>query len=165
MGGIFDETGKILTASMEREATNKMEAMSKEEVQAFLESPARSGNLATVRIDGRPHVVPIWFAPEGDRLIFTAWHTSVKVQNILRDGRVALCIDHDAPPYHYVIVEGRAAVLERSLEAIQYWTRRIAARYVGEERADAVIASYAIEGEWVFALTPEKVIAHKDVVA
>jgi PPOX class probable F420-dependent enzyme len=141
-----------------------MESMTKDEWEAFLDAPARSAAIATMRADGRPHVATIWFARDGERIIFTSWHTSVKVQNILRDGRVALCIDHDAAPWHYVLIEGRAAVLDKSVEAIQHWTRAIAARYVGEERAKAVTESYAIEGEWVFELIPEKVIAHKDVV-
>lgn len=33
------------------------------EVAAFLDAlPARTGKMATVRADGRPHVAPIWFA-------------------------------------------------------------------------------------------------------
>jgi len=141
-----------------------MESMTKDEWQAFLDAPARSASIATVRADGRPHVATIWFIRYGERIIFTSWFTSVKVQNILRDGRVALCIDHDVAPWHYVLIEGRAEVLDKSVEAIKHWTRTIAARYVGEDRAGPVTESYAIEGEWVFVLIPEKIIAHKNVV-
>lgn len=141
-----------------------MESMSKEEWQAFLDQPARSATIATVRADGRPHAATIWFARDGERIVFTSWHTSVKVRNILRDGRISLLIDHDAAPWHYVILEGRAVVIDKSIEGTRHWTRHIAARYVGADRAEAVTAGYAIEGEWVFALIPEKVIAHKNVV-
>ena len=67
-----------------------MESMTKEEWQAFLDAPARSAIIATVREDGRPHAATIWFAREGERIVFTSWYTSVKVKNILRDGRVSL---------------------------------------------------------------------------
>jgi len=63
-----------------------------------------------------------------------------------------------------VILEGRAAVIDKSVDGTQYWTKRIAARYVGDHVAEAVTAGYAIEGEWVFEMIPEKVIAHKNVV-
>lgn len=141
-----------------------METMTKDEWQAFLDAPARSATIATVRADGRPHAATIWFVRDGERILFTSWYTSVKVKNILRDGRVSMLIDHDAAPWHYVILEGRATVLDKSAEASKYWATRIAARYVGEARAEAVTAGYAVEGEWVFEFTPEKIIALKDVV-
>ncbi len=47
--------------------------------------------MATVRNDGRPHVVPIWFDLDGDDLVFTTWHTSVKAANLRRDPRVSIC--------------------------------------------------------------------------
>ncbi len=38
-------------------------AMDGDEVVAFLEAlPARTGKLASVRADGRPHIAPIWYA-------------------------------------------------------------------------------------------------------
>jgi PPOX class probable F420-dependent enzyme len=142
-----------------------MESMTKAEYEAFLDAPARSATIATVREDGRPHAATIWFVRDGERIVFTSWYTSVKVKNILRDGRVSLLVDHDVAPWHYVILEGRAAVIDKSVEGTQYWTKHIAARYVGEDRAEAVTMGYAIEGEWVFEMIPEKVIAHKNVVS
>ena len=103
-----------------------MENMSKVEYIAFLSAPARCAKLATVREDGRPHVVPVWFTLDGEHVIFTAGHTSVKVKNILRDGRVAICVDDDSPPFHYVLLEGRAEVLDDSVEAARYWGASLA---------------------------------------
>ena len=64
-------------------------------------------------------------------MIFTAGHTSVKVKNILRDGRVAICVDKDSPPFHYVLLEGRAEVLDSSVEGARYWGVIIGGRYMG----------------------------------
>ena len=44
-----------------------MHEMSDEERRAFLLEGTRTGKLATIRRDGRPHVVPIWFLLDGDR--------------------------------------------------------------------------------------------------
>ena len=57
----------------------------------FLMGQVRTAKLATVRQDGRPHVTPVWFELDGDTLVFSTWHTSVKAVNIRRDGRVPVC--------------------------------------------------------------------------
>ena len=139
-----------------------MEKMSKSEYLAFLSAPARCAKLATVCEDGRPHVVPVWFTLDGEQVIFTAGHTSVKVKNILRDGRVAICVDEDTPPFHYVLLEGRAEVLDSSVEAAHHWGAINGGRYMGLERAEEF--GKRAEGEWVMRVIPEKVIAYKNVV-
>ena len=139
-----------------------METMSKTEYLAFLSAPARCAKLATVRADGSPHVVPVWFLLDGEHLIFTAGPASVKVKNILRNGRVAICVDEDTPPFHYVLLEGRAEVLDSSVETAHYWGALIGGRYMGTERAEEF--GTRAEGEWVLRMIPEKVIAYKNVV-
>jgi PPOX class probable F420-dependent enzyme len=139
-----------------------MEKMSKAEYTAFLDAPPRCAKLATVRADGSPHVVPVWFIFDGEQLIFTAGPTSVKVRNLLRDGRAAICVDEDTPPFHYVLLEGRAEVLDSSVEAAHDWGARIGGRYMGVERAEEF--GKRAEGEWVMRMIPEKVIAYKNVV-
>ena len=139
-----------------------MENMTKAEYTAFLDAPPRCAKLATVRADGSPHVVPVWFILDGEQLIFTAGHTSVKVKNIVRHGRVAICVDEDTPPFHYVLLEGRAEVLDSSVEAAHEWGARIGGRYMGAERAEEF--GKRAEGEWVMRMIPEKVIAYKNVV-
>jgi PPOX class probable F420-dependent enzyme len=142
-----------------------METMSPDEIRAFLTTPARCGKLATVRADGRPHVVPVWFILDGDDLIFTASHSSIKARNIRRDGRVALCVDEDHPPYQFILLEGCVEVLDTSPAASLHWATLIGGRYMGADRAEEYGRRYGIEGEWVYRMTPDKVIAQKDVVA
>ena len=36
----------------------------------FLRRPVRTGKLATVRQDGRPLVVPVWYDLEGETVVF-----------------------------------------------------------------------------------------------
>lgn len=140
-----------------------METMTKAEYLSFLNAPARCGKIATVREDGRPHVVPIWFILDGETLIFTAWHTSVKMKNILRDGRVAICVDHDQPPFHYVLLEGRVELLDASPEASRHWATIIGGRYMGADRADEFGKRNGIDGEWVMRMIPDRVTAYKNV--
>jgi len=46
-----------------------MERMSREECLQFLRTPVRTGKLATVRKDGRPQVVPVWYDLEGETVV------------------------------------------------------------------------------------------------
>ncbi|HEV2238245.1 MAG TPA: PPOX class F420-dependent oxidoreductase [Ktedonobacterales bacterium] len=83
-----------------------MRRMNAEQTRAFLLAGSRTAQVATVRADGRPHVVPVWFALDGDDVIFTAGHDTVKARNIARDGRVSLCVEDPTPPFAYVMIEG-----------------------------------------------------------
>lgn len=83
-----------------------MKEMTAEERRAFLSHGTRTGKLATVRADGSPHAVPVWFVLDGDDLVFTTWHESVKARSIRRDGRMTLVVDEETFPYSFVMVEG-----------------------------------------------------------
>ena len=85
-----------------------MQEMTKEETRAFLMDTARTGKLASVRADGRPHVTPICFTFDVEDLLFNTWHTSVKAKNLQHEKRVSICVDEEKPPFSYVILEGEA---------------------------------------------------------
>ena len=70
--------------------------MSKHEWQAFLSEGTRTGKLSTVRADGSPHIAPIWFLLVEDHLVFNTGENTVKGRNLVRDGRIALCVDDDS---------------------------------------------------------------------
>ena len=130
----------------------------------FLMEQVRTAKLATVRNDGRPHVTPVWFELDGDTLVFSTWHTSVKAVNIRRDGRACLCVDDEKPPFSYIQIEG-TATLSPDSEALRYWTTRIAGRYMGEELAKAYGTRNSVEGEQLVRVTPTKVVFIKDVAS
>lgn len=125
-----------------------MKPMTRERALEFLEEGTRTGNVATVREDGRPHVVPVWFIVEGNDVVFTTWHTSVKAKNLARDGRAAMSVDVPEPPYAYLLVEGLVSIIDDPEES-----RRIAAaagaRYMGADRAEEFGRRNGVEGELV----------------
>src|SRR5689334_413531 len=102
-----------------------MQTLTAAEARAFLLEQPRTAKLATVRADGRPHVVPVWFDLDGETIVFTTWHTTVKATNIRRDPRIALCVDDERPPFSYVLVDG-IATLTDDLDALRTWATRIA---------------------------------------
>ncbi|MET9083081.1 PPOX class F420-dependent oxidoreductase [Streptomyces sp. NPDC090075] len=136
--------------------------MTDEEWRAFVSHGTRTGKLSTVNADGSPHVAPIWFLLEGDDLVFNTGKETVKGRNLTRDGRVALCVDDDRPPFHFVVLSGRARLSEE-LDEVRDWATRISARYMGQERAEEFGARNGVPGELVVRVAVEKVVALKDL--
>lgn len=141
-----------------------MSEMTKKEIRKFLLHGTRTGKLATVRKDGRPHVVPIWFDLDGDAIVFTTGGESVKAKNMKRDPRVSICVDDETPPFSFVQVEGIASFSE-DLKEMLYWATRIGGRYMGDDQAEAFGKRNAVPGEILVRVTPTKIIGWKDVAA
>jgi PPOX class probable F420-dependent enzyme len=136
-----------------------------DEQRAFLLHGTRTGKLATVRKDGRPHIIPIWFVLDSDdTIIFTTGESSVKAANMRRDARVSLCVDDENPPYAYITVEGTAS-WSSDLNEMLHWATRIAARYMGEDRAEAYGKRNATPGEMLVKIKPTKVVFLKDIAS
>src|SRR4051794_33648705 len=100
----------------------RMREMQPSEWKAFLSHGTRTGKLATVRRDGRPHVVPIWFVLDGDDLVFNTARESVKGRILRREGRASVCVDDQAPPFSYVTVEGTVSITEEPEEMLRFAT-------------------------------------------
>ena len=119
-----------------------MTEMSKAEVARFLMQSTFTGKLATVKKDGSPHVVPIWFVVEYGKgrgkarnVILTTGDTSVKANNIQHDGRVSICIDDQKPPFSFVTIHGTAKIYPYKQKEVLEWATKIAERYVGKKNA------------------------------
>ena len=113
-------------------------SMDDQQVLAFLAAGAPTAHLATVRPDGRPHVVPIWFVVDGEDLVFVTHSSSVKARNLRRTGYAAVSVDDPNPPFSFVTVEGPVTLVD-DLEQVRHWGEVGAARYLGA----AVAAAYA----------------------
>ena len=137
--------------------------MTAEEWRRFLREPVRPAMLATVRPDGRPHVAPLWIAlDDDDCVVFTTGADTVKGRAVQADGRVALCVDDDQPPFSYVLVEGTAEV-STDPDELLHWATRIGGRYMGAERAEQFGRRNAVEGELLVRVRPTKGVARKNI--
>jgi PPOX class probable F420-dependent enzyme len=118
-------------------------------------SEARVGRLATVRPDGRPHVVVCCFAVEGDR-VWTAVDAKPKatprlqrLANVRANPRASLLVDHyeeDWDALWWVRVDGPATVLDRGAER-DAGVRALVAKYEQYAAAPPAGAVIAIEVE------------------
>ncbi len=121
---------------------------------------ARTGHLATADTSNRPHVIPVCFVFDGEA-IYIALDQKPKtvplarlrrVRNILANPQVSLVTDHyeeDWDRLRYVLVSGRAEILEQ-----------------GEEAAEAIDAlrgkypqyrSMDLDGNPVIKIIPERI--------
>jgi PPOX class probable F420-dependent enzyme len=137
--------------------------MSEPEWRAFLMHGTRTGKLATVRADGRPHVVPVWFVLDGDDIVFSTGGRSVKGRDLLRTGAAAICVDDPHPPFAFVTVAG-AVTISEDLDELGRWATVIGARYMGERRGAEFGARNTAPGELLVRLRAEHVLAEADLV-
>jgi general stress protein 26 len=63
-----------------------------------------------------------------------------------REGRAAVCVDVQEPPFAYVIVAGEVEISEDRDEMLP-WAISIAERYEGPERAKEFGRQNAVEGD------------------
>ena len=136
-----------------------MQPMDAEQVRAFVNQYGKTGKLATINKDGRPHCVPVWVSLVDDKLYFMTMKTSQKARNIARDNRVAITFDSEDFPYDFVTIEGTAANVEVNDAELLEISTRIAARYVPSERAEEYGRRNAVPDEALICITPTKVIS------
>ncbi|MDQ1540393.1 MAG: hypothetical protein QOE30_303 [Mycobacterium sp.] len=135
------------------------EQMSEDMWKAFIMQGTRTGKLSTVRADGSPHIAPMWFLLDGGDLVFTTEKGTVKSRNLLRDERAALCVDDERPPYSFVVLRGRGEISEEP-GLLLTWATSIAARYMGEDCAQAFGERNSVPGMLLVRMRIEHVTAY-----
>lgn len=66
--------------------------------------------LSSIRADGRPHLVPIWFVWHQGKIYLSTEPKSAKARNIRRNPHVALALEDGVHP---LICEGTARLVEK----------------------------------------------------
>jgi PPOX class probable F420-dependent enzyme len=119
-------------------------ALTPEEIAAFLQEP-HVAVLATVRPDGRPHAVPIWYEYDAGEVVFHMGPTSVRYRNLLQNDNATLCVDTKTSPYKAVILEGKVELHEGQDDertarmAVQYLGERAGRRYAESMKGERVV--------------------------
>lgn len=132
-----------------------MRAFSETERQEFLEAK-HVAVLSVAATDGRPPAaVPIWYdyAP-GGHIRITTGASSRKARLIEQAGAVTLVVQHEDPPYQYVVVEG--TVLETTVPTPEEVRLAIAIRYLGEEGGRAFVRSLEGHDSALFTIRPDR---------
>ena len=140
-----------------------MRALEAAELRAFLVAGTRTAKVAVVRADGSALVTPVWFLPDDDgSIMFETGRSSVKGRALSRDPRVSICVEDDEPPFGFVRVDGIAG-LSHDHDELLSWTIRIAARYMGDDRAEEFGRRNAAPSEMLVRVRPHRVIAQVEL--
>jgi PPOX class probable F420-dependent enzyme len=136
--------------------------MTETEWKQFVAAGTRTGKLATTRLDGSPHVMPVWFVLDGDDLVFNTGATTVKGRSLTRTGSASLCVDDEHPPFSFVTVSGPVTI-STDLDEMLPWSTRIAARYMGAAVAEQYGRRNAVAGELLVRLRAAHVVAFSNL--
>lgn len=110
-------------------------SMTKDEREAFLAGVHIGVLAASAAGDGPPVVTPIWYTYEpGGEVVLTTDGGSPKVAALRAAGSASFCVQTEAPPYRYVVVEGPVSISDGVDSA---WRREVSRRYLGAELGDA----------------------------
>lgn len=152
-----------------------MTEMSKREIKQFLMQGTFTAKLATVKDDGSPHVVPIWFILDNQKdrtseravgdIVFTTYDSSLKIRNIQRDNKVSICVDDQTPQFSFVTIFGRAKIYHLKQNELFKWATKIARRYMGKNNAEVYGKRNSTEGVILVRIKPTKIVAEKDTAA
>lgn len=131
--------------------------MSNEQMRTFLDRtwPTLLGTIGTLLKNGSPHVVPVWYRYDGEKINIWGGEERGWVKNIKRDNRVAFSVQEVQQPYAAVVIHGKAEFLTNH-EEISEEIRKITQRYIPEQDVDGYIESWQ-HIRVIVRITPETI--------
>ena len=93
----------------------------------------RNAVLATTGPNGTPHVAPVWYLWDGSQFSVSTPGTTTKVSDIIRDPRVAICVD-DQIAGDYLTAYGRAELVDDT--RVGALTRPLLLKYFHNDEAE-----------------------------
>jgi PPOX class probable F420-dependent enzyme len=134
-------------------------SMSGAELEAFLAQtfPTPLGVIATLRRDGSPHVIPVWFRWADGAVTLWTTETRVWVRNLMRDPRVAFSVQTSEEPYPAVMMRGRATV-ETATDSTVEQARAISRRYLAPEDVDGYVDRWS-DLRTIVTIIPEHIVS------
>jgi PPOX class probable F420-dependent enzyme len=114
-------------------------------------------NLATLNRDGSVHLVPLWFAWDGEAILLPTNHATRKIRNLESDDRATVMIDDSRVGFDVrgIMLRGRAALI-RAPSSLDL-NRAIHERYVtANGLALAPVREYLDTDDVTIRLTPEE---------
>ncbi|HEX8646540.1 MAG TPA: PPOX class F420-dependent oxidoreductase [Thermoleophilaceae bacterium] len=124
--------------------------MTDEELRGFL-AEQKIVSCATIGPNGRPHLVPLWYVPDGDVLSGWTYRKSQKARNLERDPRATLQVE-DGVQYHELrgVMMECDVELENDTERVGEFGVGLFERYAGAKLGDDARAA-------VLAQAPKRV--------
>ncbi|HEX5038864.1 MAG TPA: pyridoxamine 5'-phosphate oxidase family protein [Candidatus Limnocylindria bacterium] len=74
--------------------------------------------LSSVQADGRPHLVPVWFHWDGERIVAFSKPHARKVDNLRGQPRVMLAVGTPGPDFEVELIEATAELPEEPAKSL-----------------------------------------------
>jgi PPOX class probable F420-dependent enzyme len=135
-------------------------SMSETELEAFLGQtfPTPLGVIATLRRDGSPHVVPVWFRWNAGAVSLWTTETRVWVRNLMRDPRVAFSVQTFDAPYPAVMMRGHVTIATADDAATVEEARAITRRYIAPEEVEGYVAEWT-DLRTIVRVIPDRIVS------
>lgn len=130
------------------------------DLERFLGEPL-VGVIATLRKDGRPYTVPVWWLWRDGFIWLSGTVSRIWCRHLMRDPRMSLCIEAGPALSGHVEIDGRAEALLAEQHDIWPVSRLLAEKYVGRGdpanagAVDRFFATMQTEPRMLFRVVPE----------
>lgn len=115
--------------------------------------------LSSVRPDGRPHLVPVWFLWDGETILIFSRPNTQKLRNLQHNQNVMLALDTARQGGDILMIEGKAEILKEptsafiSSEYAEKYKERMARLHM---KPEAMAQDYSV----AIRITPTKFLGH-----
>ncbi len=113
--------------------------------------------VTTLRKDGTPSNSVIFYAVDGDELIFSTTKDRVKAKTLKRDPRVAVTVLDEGAPHRFVTIEGAASVVEDDIVPGHVLINRAMRKEPDWEAPEGYVAGLASAGRVLIRVKAERV--------
>ena len=111
--------------------------------------------LTTIRPDGYPHTVPVWFMLDGEELVLFSLRDNRKVRNVLANPKGCIAIGGDPVGSPCYLVDGDLVVED---DPDHRMAARITYHYETPEKAQEDLQSWQNEHFVVLRLKPKRIV-------
>ena len=139
--------------------------MTPDEIRAFLEQ-GDTIQVATVGIDGYPHLAPMWYVVDDGEVVFRSFTKSQKIVNLLRNPRLTILLEEGETyaELRGVMIRGTARLVTDRDYVLSIYARLAATHEMGTaapDRLDAesIEAFYGryVDRNTVVVVEPDKI--------
>ena len=139
--------------------------MSPDEIRAFLKQ-GDTIQVATVGIDGYPHLAPMWYVVDDGKVVFRSFTKSQKIVNMLRNPKVTVLLEEGKTyaELRGVMIRGTARLVTDRDYVLSIYARLAVTHPIGTEKPvpidadsiEAVFGRYA-DKNTVVVVEPDKI--------
>lgn len=125
-----------------------------EQARSLLSQPVIV-RLTTIRPNGYPHTIPVWFMLDGEELVLFSGRDNRKVKNALVNPKGSIAIGGDPVGSPCYLVDGDLMVED---DPDHHMAARITHHYESPEKAEEYLQSWHNEDFVVLRLRPRRVV-------